>query len=375
MRNITVSVVLILLTIISGSCSSSNYKNSVFYETQRYNGKNAVGIKPKNIILLIGDGMGVAQLFAGMTANKGHLNIESFPYVGLSRTYSANSYVTDSAAGGTAMSTGRKTNNGFLAVDPEGKSVTTILERAEVNGLSTGLVSTSSITHATPASFIAHVADRGNDEEIAEYFLKTDIDIFIGGGRDYFTARKDKRNLTDELIKKGYTVVNSYQDAGKLASGKVVALTAPGHNPSYTNGRGDMLPDSTSTAVRLLAQNHKGFFVMIEGSQIDWGCHANDISWAVNEMLDFDRAVGRALAFAAKDGNTLVIVTADHETGGLTLPDGDIAKGEVKASFSCMVHTGVMVPVFAFGPGAENFAGIYENTSIFDKMVSALGLK
>lgn len=329
------------------------------------------GDKPKNIILLIGDGMGVSQVFAGLTANKGHLFIENCKYIGFSKTQSADAYITDSAAGGTALSTGVKTYNGAIGVDVNKNPVKTILEEASENGLATGLVSTSAITHATPASFIAHQAGRGSYEDIAGDFLKTNIDVFIGGGIDHFTKRADGRNLLEELKQNGYQVETDLKKIKKVKNGKLAGLTADVHNGRMSE-RGDMLPVATETALEILDNNKKGFFLMIEGSQIDWGGHAGSTIYVVEDMLDFDQVVGQALEFAAKDKKTLVLVTADHETGGMALTDGSMKDGMVKAAFPTGDHTSVMVPVFAYGPGAEEFIGIMENTDIHKKMKKLL---
>ncbi len=329
--------------------------------------------KPRNVIMMIGDGMGVAHVFAGLTANGGHLFLENFKQVGFSKTQSASNYITDSAAGGTALSSGYKTYNGAIGVNTDTIPQKTVLEMAEAKGLATGLVSTSAITHATPASYIAHQGSRGSYEDIAADFLKTDIDVFIGGGYKHFAVRKDQRDLTKDLQTKGYQVLRNPEDIYKVKSGKLAGLTADEHNEVYPKRKMD-LPLSTQTALNILTQNKKGFFIMIEGSQIDWGAHQNNTIYVVNEMLDFDRAIGKALEFAAKDGETLIIVTADHETGGLALTGGDMKTGMVKGAFSTGDHTAVMVPVFAYGPGAENFAGIQENTDIPKKIMSLLGL-
>ncbi len=346
------------------------YQGGEAYKVKTYPQKFKVD-KPKNIIFLIGDGMGVSHVFSGLTANHGKLFIENCRHIGFSRTQSASDYVTDSAAGGTALSCGKKTYNGAIGVDTDTIPIKTILEEAEDNGLATGLVSTSAITHATPASFIAHQKNRGMYEEIAADFLKTDIDVFIGGGIDHFTKRKDGRNLATELENKGYVVKNDLNEIKKVKSGKLAGLTAPIHN-GRMDERGDMLSVSTQTALNILDDNEKGFFLMVEGSQIDWGGHANSTIYVVEEMLDFDRAIGKALEFAAKDGETLIVITADHETGGMAIADGDMSTGMIRADFTGGSHSGVMVPVFSYGPGAEEFIGIMENTEIHDKMKKLL---
>jgi alkaline phosphatase len=329
----------------------------------------------KNVILLIGDGMGVAQIYAGYTANKGKLNIERSTYVGFSKTYSANSYITDSGAGATALSTGCKTNNYSIGIDKDGKSKENIMEAAEKKGLSTGLVVTCSVTHATPAAFISHIESRFSEESIALGFFGSGIDIFIGGGIDYFEHRLDKINISDSLRKIGYSVVYDLKSIDINSDKNIGCLAANISLPSMNNGRGDYLPQATDIALNKLRKNDKGFFIMIEGSQIDWGGHNNDLKYVTSEVIDFDKAIGEAFDFADSNPGTLVIVTADHETGGLALTGGDIGNGIVEGKFSTTLHTGVMVPVFSYGEGSSEFAGIYENTEIYQKMMRLLGLK
>lgn len=327
--------------------------------------------KPKNIILLIGDGMGVSQIHAGLTANNEHLFLENFRHMGLTKTHSADNYITDSAAGGTALATGEKTYNGAISVDTKKKPLKTILEEAAEQGLATGLVSTSSITHATPASFIAHQPSRNMYEAIAADFLKTDIDLFIGGGYKHFTDRQDGRNLADELKQKGYTVKQDLNNIQKENSEKLAVLTASEHN-GRVHERGNMLPVAVSTAITRLSQNEKGFFLMAEASQIDWGGHAGDTHYIIEEILDFDRTVGKVLEFASKNGETLVIVASDHETGGMAVLNGNFETGMVQGEFTTGGHTGIMVPVFAYGPGAGEFTGIMDNTDVHKKMKKLL---
>ncbi len=329
--------------------------------------------KVKNIILMIGDGMGVAQAYAGLTANKGSLNLERCQFVGFSKTYSANDYVTDSAAGGTAIACGTKTNNGVIGLDAKGDTVQSILAYAAKNGLSTGVVVSCELTHATPASFIAHRASRNMVEEIATDFLKANATVCIGGGRNHFEKRKDEQNITEKMKAAGYQIAYTMDEVKNVTSGKLLALLASGHPKRYPE-RGDMLPEGVQAAINILKSNKNGFFLMVEGSQIDYAGHDNDPEYLVNEMMDFDRAIKVAFDYAAQDPNTLVIITADHETGGLTLNGGDFSTGEIKAAFTTKGHTGVMVPVYAFGAGAEEFAGIYENTQIMPKLLSLYGI-
>ena len=346
------------------------YTSQKTYKVKEFTQKFKVD-KPKNIIFLIGDGMGVSQVFAGLTANKGRLYLENCKYIGFSKTSSGDNYITDSAAGGTALSAGVKTYNGAIGVDMNKNPVKTILEEASEKGLATGLVSSSAITHATPASFISHQQSRSSYEDIAADFLKTDIDVFIGGGLDHFNKRKDGRNLVEELKTKGYQIETDMQKIKKVKKGKLAGFTAQVHNPRM-NERGDMLPDAAETAINILSNNDKGFFLMVEGSQIDWGGHAASTIYIVEDMLDFDQVIGQALEFAAKDKETLVIVTADHETGGMAITGGSMENGIVQAAFPTGDHTAVMVPVFSYGPGAKEFIGIMENTEIHAKMKKLL---
>jgi alkaline phosphatase len=334
-----------------------------------------MGKRPKNVILMIGDGMGVAQIYAGLVASKNTLNLERAQFIGFHKNPSADSFITDSAAGATALSIGKKAKNGGIGVDASNQPQETILESAERKGLATGLVATCSITHATPGSFAAHQPSRSMTQEIAADFLKTDIDVFIGGGRNDFNKRKDGKNLLDSLKANNYQVAHSMEEIERVSSGKLAGFLADKEQPRFSDGRGDQLSRSSKVALRILSQNKKGFFLMVEGSQIDWGGHANDTKYIVEEMVDFDKVIGEVFDFAEADGNTLVIITADHETGGFSITGGDMAAGEVKGSFTTKRHTGVMIPVLAFGPGAEAFSGIYENTAIFDKMMEALKLR
>ena len=356
----------------TGKTINEVYPGGSFYEVQRFT-EHSGRKHPKNIILMIGDGMGLAHVYAGMTANGGHLFLENFTHCGFSKTYSSDRYVTDSAAGGTALACGTKTYNGAIGVDPDKKSVPNIRELAEKKGLKTGLVATTIITDATPAVFVAHVASRSSLEDIAADFLKTNIDVFIGGGEKNFDERKDKRNLCNELKDKGYQVLYNINDIVKVKSGKLAGLTAPGDNPVMPE-RGDMLVTATQTAIGLLSQGKKGFFLMVEGSDIDHLAHQNNTPGVVMKSLDFDKAIGAVLKFAASNKQTLIIVTADHETGGMTINDGNYKNGKVTAKFTSGGHTGVAVPVYAFGPGADQFTGFMENTDIAKKMMKLLGL-
>lgn len=332
---------------------------------------------PKNIVLLIGDGMGLTQITAGMYINGNKLNLEEFHVIGLHKPYSSDNLVTDSAAGATAFASGVKTYNGAIGVDAAGNPVRTIMEDAKLNGMATGIVVTSSIVHATPACFFSHVKNRSFKERIALDMLNADLDFFVGGGKKYFDLRDaDSRNLIDELKQKGYNISDfiekDFNDLSFNFNKKFGYFTSNDEPLPRHQGR-DYLVQATETAVTFLSsQEDKGFFLVVEGSQIDWGGHANNSDYLINELIEFDQAIGRVLEFAKKDGETLVIVTADHEVGGYAINPGSRMDSIVPA-FTTDKHTGVLIPVFACGPGAELFRGIYENTAIYWKMQKALG--
>jgi len=329
----------------------------------------------KNIILIIGDGMGVDQLYSAYVGLKGTMNAMRMRELGFSITYSSSDFITDSGAGGTALATGKKTYNGAIGVGPDSLPLVSILEYAEQAGKATGLISTSAITHATPASFIAHQKSRNYYEAIAADFLKTDIDVFIGGGLNNFAHRSDSLDLTVNLKEKGYPLVYQLDELKNVSSGKMAALLAPSHLKKAQEGRGDYLSVASLKAIELLNQDTDGFFLMIEGSMIDWGGHDNDTDYIVNEMIDLDNALGKVLDFAESNGETLVIFTADHETGGMSITGGSIENGMVEATYGTGGHTATMVPVLAYGPQADAFKGILQNTQIFDKMYDAFNFQ
>lgn len=329
--------------------------------------------KVKNIILMIGDGMGIAQVYSGYTGNHGALNLFNMLNIGFSITGSADSYITDSAAGGTAMATGKKTNNRYVGVDSAGARLPSIPELVKSWGIRSALISAGDITDATPAAFYAHQPERGWNEAIALDLLSNPVDILIGGGYDYFTKRSDKQNLFTQLQKNGYVVSNKFEAIDTITHSKFIIVDDKAV-VSKENGRGDFLSKSLNKSMLVLERSKKGFFIMAEGTQIDDGGHANIMSYVVKEMIDFDKAVGEAIRFADTNGETLVIVTADHETGGLSLLDGNIKKGYVDGSFSTDDHSAVMVPVFAYGPHSLDFRGVYENSTIFDKIMQIFEL-
>jgi alkaline phosphatase len=363
------------LTQFIKSLKTTFYQNTEFHET--YVPKNASGFKnkrPKNVIFLIGDGMGLTQIYAGYTANKGKLNLFNIPTQGFSITAASDSYITDSAAGATAMATGHKTNNRFISVDEQGKPLEAITQQLVKKKFKTALISAGNITDATPAAFYAHQPERSYSEPIALDFLSNPVDILIGGGSNEFQKRKDGKNLAEELTKKGYTFSDKFSALDTIKNNRFIVLDNASV-VSMKDGRGDFLAKSLSKATSTFAKTTNPFFIMAEGAQIDYGGHSNNVEYVVREMLDFDRVVGQAMEFVDKNPETLLVITADHETGGLSLIDGSLEKGYVHGSFSTNDHTSVMVPVFAYGPGAQNFTGVYQNTAIYTKMMELLSAK
>ncbi|MEN8201711.1 MAG: alkaline phosphatase [Bacteroidota bacterium] len=334
-------------------------------------------VKPSNIIFLIGDGMGLSAISTTVYYGDEVSEFGRFKEIGLIRTSSATHKITESSASATAMASGNKTYNGAIGVDTAKMAMQNITELLAGLGWNTGVVATSTITHATPASFYAHVDNRRKEEEIAAQLLESGIDFFAGGGIALFNKRSDGADLLKTAGEKGFTMdTTALAEPGSLsADQKYGFLLAPGSMPPITEGRGEFLPKATSLAIEQLSKGNNEFFLIVEGSQIDWGGHANNVDYVVTETLDFEKAVAVALDFAKADGNTLVVVTADHETGGFTLgARQDEATGysdyvNIGPTFATNTHSASLIPVFAYGPGAEQFKGLYENTEIFTKMV------
>jgi len=325
---------------------------------------------PVNIILMIGDGMGLSQITAGMYSNGNKTALEEFEYIGLSKTHSSKNLVTDSAAGGTAIACGKKTLNGVLGMDLNNNKLSSILEICKSRGYTTGLISTSSIVHATPASFYANVSSRRQYEDIALQLSENDVDYFIGGGKKHFQNREDDRNLISEM--KDYEMVSSLKKFSQSTSNKLGFFTYYDEPPRINDGRKPKLNEALTATLEKLDQREKPFFLMVEGSQIDWGGHANEIDYITSEFKDFDGAISVAVNYVNLNPNTLLIVTADHETGGLAITLGKTNPFTFRSDFNTGGHSATMVPVFSYGTCADKFSGIYENTAIFEKMLESV---
>ncbi|MCX7994456.1 MAG: alkaline phosphatase [candidate division WOR-3 bacterium] len=339
-------------------------------------------LEVRNIIFFIGDGMGISQIQAARIKSKGalgRLNMELMPVVGLVNTCAADKLITDSGAGGTALASGIKTNIGAIGVDPSGMPYCTILEACQKIGKSTGLVVTSSITHATPATFAAHVPTRMAESEIAEQLIYRKVNVLLGGGRAFFLPKKikgSKRSDNRDLIKTakelGYTVV---EDKSALMNAKADYLLGLFQMEHMKNDPVEpTLAEMTKKAIEILTKDPDGFFLMVEGSQIDWECHANQVGGMIEQVLMFDEAVKAGLEFALKDSHTIVIVTADHETGGLGITGGMLDGSDLNCGWLSKDHTAVMVPIFAFGPKAIMFTGVKENIEIPRILAKIAGL-
>ena len=335
-----------------------------------FSGLTSAQEEPTNIILMIGDGTGLSQITAGMYANDNKTNLESFEVIGLAKTHSSNALVTDSAASGTAMACGIKTMNGVIGIGVDNVHKESILKLSKKKNYATGLIATSSIVHATPASFYANVISRRQYEDIAFQMSVSDVDFFIGGGKKHFIRRKDGRNLLDEMNE--WEFISSLRAFDESTRARVGYFTNDDEPVRIVEGRKPTLNDGINSMFKKLTEKENPFFLMVEGSQIDWGGHANDLRYITTEFKDFDEAIGQAVAFVKENPNTLLIVTADHETGGLGISSGNIKNFKPKGGFVTGGHTASMVPVFAMGVGAETFGGIYENTAIFDKMLAVL---
>ena len=357
--------------------------------------------KAKNIILLIADGMSLSQVTSYRLLKGGpdaRLSMDKFPISGIVLTHSADAIVTDSASSATAFSTGQKTNNGALGLDQNKEVLENLTEKIHDYGFVSSLISTSEITHATPAAFASHVDLRWKTDEISKQMMDSNVMTILGGGRHFFITeemggkREDGLNLMEQ-VKASHTVLTKKEELTNFDAsnkGKIVGLFADEHlrdierpeNHSSEPTTSEMLDFAINRSLNFNQNGCRGFFIMVEGSQVDWAGHANNVDYLVQEMKDFDDAVSVAYKFARENEDTLVVVTADHETGGLLIePETptNYTSPEVKFSFNTGIgygsHTGVPVPVYAYGPGSQNFTGTLDNTDIYYAMVEALDLE
>ncbi len=321
--------------------------------------------------------MGLSQLSSAYYFGEKDPNFSRLSTIGLMEVRSARQKITDSAAGATAFACGKRSYNGAIGVDVDGNSIPNITEL--LGELSTktkiGLVSTSSITHATPAAFYAHVEKRSMENEIADQMESSAVDFFAGGGIEFF--------YRPHLITESFNIDTAGNWPEKFDStNRYGFLWAKDGMPKVHEGRGSFLEKATSKALEYL-NGPEPFFLMVEGSQIDWAGHENDLEYLIAEVLDFDKAVGKAMDYASMNENTLVIVTADHETGSFGLSAATIPTEEdpyesnydsIAPSFSTHHHSATLIPVLSAGPGSELFSGIYRNDELGLRIMSVLGI-
>ena len=316
----------------------------------------------RNVILMIGDGMGLEQVSCAWVLNHGKLNLDRFPSIGLSRTWCTNELITDSGAGGTALAAGVKTAYSHVGTAADSTDLSSFLVTAQELGKKTGVVVTCHFADATPCDFCCHNEYRYNQDDLIADYVTCGVDYLSGGGLDWFTVnRKDNRDITREMAAAGYTVALTEEEL-MAADLPVIGILAPDNLPVAME-RGDLYRRTVTHGLDILSRESgdKGFVMMLEGSCIDDWLHGNDIEKAMEELLDFDRTIGDVLAWAAADGHTLVVVTADHNTGCLTLQDGNLEEGTIGVAFGSESHNGIAVPVYAWGPGSDKFTGIRDN--------------
>lgn len=315
----------------------------------------------RNVIFLIGDGMGLSQITAAAYANCG-LTLMNFNYIGLQRNNALGAFTTDSAAGGSALATDERHANRHISMTEEGEAVPSLSDWFRGKGLPVGVVTLGNAVDATPTAFYGHSVERDNADELTRCLLDTPVDLLCGSGIRQFTERGDGIDLIGELSK-NYRFVRSIDEIN-AAEGRVVCIDERMDEAAEESNLG-LLAEATRAAIdKLQERGDKGFFLMVEGAKIDYAGHSRCLPGSVIEMLSFDLAVAEALKFADENGQTLVVVTADHETGGLVLLDGDEQSGRIMGVYTTDDHTPAMLPVFAYGPGADRFCGTYLNTEI-----------
>ncbi|MFD1067515.1 alkaline phosphatase [Oceanobacillus locisalsi] len=426
---------------VSTTAASANGNNQM-------NNDGEMGNEAKNIIYMIPDGFN-ADYATNYRHFKGEDAVWDQHQQGSYTTYSADSNITDSAAAGTAMASGVKTNNGTIGIDPEGNTHQTILEASQDKDMATGLVATSTITHATPAAFGSHVEDRGNETEIARQLIDNEIDVLLGGGKNNFLPESEGGNQEEANVLQQAEAQN-YQFAENrnqlleadidLDNENLLGLFADDAMSPELHRNAEEEPslgEMTQTAIDTLNKDDDGFFLMVEGSQIDWAGHDNDAAWAMTDVAAFEAAVQEAIDFAEEDGNTLVVVGGDHETGGMTagangsgsanpdmlhsvtatgeniaaelneersnisevvqkytdmelseeeiqsIQEAEDPKMAINAAISTKAnvgwtstnHTGVDLPVYAYGPGANQFTGFHDNTDLPKLIAAAAGIE
>ena len=321
--------------------------------------------KIKNVIFLIGDGMGLNQIVAGAYANQRDLTLLKLKSIGIQFYNPQDDFIGDSASGGSALATGELSWTRHIATDHDGGvEYSPLTDYFKAMGKATGVVSLGDVADATPAVFYGHTSERDSTDRITRAMLSSEVDLICGSGRDYIEdPRADGIDMAAGIKANGYSYIT---DALKVneTPGKVICLDnrMGAYATEETLG---FLADITRASIEKLSKDSKkGFFLMVEGDKIDYAGHSDCFPASVIEQLGFDLAIAEALKFADSNGETLVVITADHETGGLTLLDGDLESGHILAVYNSDDHTPTVVPVFAYGPGSREFMGTYMNIEI-----------
>lgn len=321
--------------------------------------------KIKNVIFMIGDGMGLNQIVAGAYANNRDLTLLKLKSIGIQFYNPQDDFIGDSASGGSALATGDLSWTRHIASNHDGSvEYSPLTDYFKAMGKATGVVSLGDIADATPAVFYGHTSERDSTDRITRYWLNSDVDLICGSGRDYLeNPRPDGIDLAAGIKANGYSYIT---DALKVneTSGKVICLDNRMGRYATEETLGFLADITRASIEKLSKDSKKGFFLMVEGAKIDYAGHSDCFPASVIEQLGFDLAVAEALKFADSNGETLVVVTADHETGGLTLLDGDLETGHVLAVYNSDDHTPTVVPVFAYGPWSREFTGTYMNIEI-----------
>jgi len=320
--------------------------------------------RPKNVILIIGNGMGLTQISASLLKSEMPLYLEQFPYTGLHTPHTLNSLASDAAAGATAISTGVKTFSKNIGLDKNEEPVTNLMEMAESRGWASGMVTTGAFSYPGNLAYFAHTRETTLNKQLIKQYLSSGIDLFIGGGISPIPPQ-----LTEELKKGGIKV------EGENAS--IADLRKSGYRKpkvAFTSRPNGFLKEACSYATDFLSKYNKdnGFILVINNPQIEIAGYAAKTDKLITELQALNQAVGAALEFAKKDKETMILVTGDHETGGLAINPGS-TKDSLITEFTTSGNTGSMIPVFAYGPGTAVFSGVYDNTDIHHKLVSLLG--
>ena len=322
---------------------------------------------PLGMIQSVADGTGIGQYTLSYYAN-GPFAPARFEHVGLVATHpndgqcsSTCKRVTDSAASGTALSSGQKTYNGAIGVNQDTVAIKTMLEIAEEKGMSTGLVATSTITHATPASFAAHVDYRKKESEIALQYAQQEIDVILGGGKKFWPD-----SLIIEYEKRGAQFIDKI-NAPLEPGRRILGLFADKALRPVHEGRSPSTTEMARLALSKLEQNPNGYFVMIEESQVDWGGHSNSAEYIRGEMESLNELVNFALDYQNDHPDVLVVLTADHECGGVAVHDAKNSDLDIR--FTSDYHSANFVPIWATGPGSEVFDAFMDNTEIGKQLI------